>query len=390
MVANICAPDRKYAVFKLLRLILASLCLATFVFHFSVSAQTPEGVGTLSNVIGKVEILRSGKTIPAEKDFVLLETDELITHDKTAVKIVFNDGSNLMAFQNARVKIAEYKIKAKGNEANDVKSAIDVVKGKVRFFVKPQEETDSEKGTTDAKFKTSNSVMGIRGTSGFIDASVPGNTQIIVTTGTVQVTSIADPSKSVLVPANKFTEVVGKKAPTFPKAIPPVILNRLNSDAAAVDPNFKSKETSPKKGGETNKNGPQQKNNEKNTQGGETGSTTPAIGGSETAASSGGAAAPAPTEVSSATTDQRKQVFNPDGTSTVISTNSSLNDLLVNQGNSLVRPTSTGDYDPIKNALQQVSALTNQINRQINTIIQTTAVPQEKTVNININNPNLP
>jgi FecR protein len=383
MVANICDPNLRYAVFKLLRLILAALCLATFVFYFSSYAQAPEGIGTLSNVIGKVEILRSGKTLTAEKGFVLLETDELITFDKTAVKIVFNDGSSLMAFQNARVKVAEYKIKAKGNDTNDVKSAIDVVKGKVRFFVKPQEESDSATGKTDAKFKTSNSVMGIRGTSGFIDASVPGNTQIIVTTGTVQVTSIADPSKSVLVPANRFTEVVGNKAPTLPKAIPPIILNKLNSDATAVDPNYKKNEGS----SNSNKNNQQQKNDRKKKQDGTTGSTSPtgSNGGTDTAGAS------SPTEVTSGTTDQRKQVFNPDGTSAVISTNSSLNDLLVTQGNSPVRPTSYGDYDPIKNSLQEVSALTNQINRQISTIIQTVTVPQtQKTVNILINNPNLP
>ena len=380
MIANICDPKRSYTVFKLLRLILASLYLATFVFHFSTYAQTPEGIGSLSNVIGKVEIIRSGKTLTGEKGFVLLETDELVTFDKTAVKIVFNDGSNLMAFQNARVKVAEYKIKAKGNDANDVKSAIDVVKGKVRFFVKPQDDTDSG-AKTDAKFKTSNSVMGIRGTSGFIDASVPENTQIIVTTGTVQVTSIADPSKSVLVPANQFTEVVGNKAPTLPKAIPPVILNKLNSDAAAVDPDYKKNEGTSKKG-DSNKNNQQQKNDGKNKQGNETGSNSPTGAAAGTEASS---------EINSGTTDQRKQVFNPDGTSTVVSTNSSLNDLLVNQGNAPVRPTSYGDYDPIKNSLQQITDLTNQINRQINTIIQTVTVPQtQKTVNIIITNPNLP
>ncbi len=379
MVANICDLNRRHADFKLLRFILESLCLAIFVFHFSSYAQTPEGIGALSNLIGKVDILRSGKTLTGEKGFVLLETDEIVTYDKTAVKIIFNDGSNLMAFQNAKVKVAEYKIKAKGNDANDVKSAIDVVKGKVRFFVKPQEETDSG-AKTDAKFKTSNSVMGIRGTSGFIDASVPGNTQIIVTTGTVQVTSIADPSKSVLVPANKFTEVVGKKAPTLPKAIPPIILNKLNSDASAVDPNYKKDEGASKKG-DSNKNNQQQKNKK----GGETGSTNPSgtTGGTEANAAS--------TEVTSGTTEQRKQVFSPDGTSTVVSTNNSLNDLLVSQGNNSVRPTSYGDYDPIKNSLQQVNDLTNKINRQIDTIIQTNTVSQtQKTVNILINNPNLP
>ena len=387
MVANIYAQNRRNTFSKLLRLILLSLCIATFVFPFSCFAQTSEGIGKLTNVIGKVEVVRSGKTLTAEKDFVLQETDELVTYDKTALKITFNDGSNLMVFQNARIKLAEFKIKAKAENVNDVKSAIDIVKGKVRFFVKPQEEADSGTGKTDAKFKTSNSVMGIRGTSGFIDASVPGNTQIVVTTGTVQVTSIADPSKSVVVPANLFTEVVGNKSPTVPKPVPPAVLNKLNADAAAVDPNFKQNESKIKNKNQQNNN--QQQNNEgKGKQGNESGSTTPngSSGDQKTVGTSSGSA-----EINSAVTDQRKQIFNPDGTSTVISTNSNLNDLLVTQGNISVRPTSYGDIDPIKNSLQQVTDITNLINRQVNSIIQTVTTSQtQKTVNINVSSPSLP
>ncbi|APJ03963.1 hypothetical protein AXG55_08605 [Silvanigrella aquatica] len=359
--------------------------MATFVLHLSAFAQSSEGIATLSNIIGKVDVVRSGKTITAEKGFVLLETDELITYDKTAAKIVFNDGSNLMAFQNARVKVVEYKIKAKSENTNDVKSAIDVIKGKVRFFVKPQDDSDAEAGKTDAKFKTSNSVMGIRGTSGFIDASVPNNTQIIVTSGLVQVTSIDDPSKSVLVPANKFTEVVGRRPPTLPKAVPPIILNKLNSDASTVDPNFKNNEKSGKNENTPNKNN--QNNQSPSKQGNESGSTTPsgAPGGLA------GTTNNSQDEITSAVIDQRKTVFNPDGTSGVISTNSSLNALLESQGNTTVRPTSTGDFDPIKKSLDQVNTTTTQINRQISSIIQTVATPQvQKSITIIINNPNLP
>lgn len=371
MVADVYDPNCRYVVFKLLRLILAPLYLATFVFHFSSSAQAPQGIGRLSHVIGKVEVLRSDETLTVEKDFVLFETDEVITFDKTAVKIVFYDGSNLMAFQNATVKVAEYKIKAKGGGVNDVKSDIDIVKGKVRFFVKPQEKNKARTGKTDAKFKTSNSVMEIHGTSGFIDASVSENTQIIVTTGSVQVTSIADPSKSVVVPANQFTEVFGNKAPTIPKEIPPVNLNKLNSDAVVVDPNYKKNEELSKKEGDSKKDEQQKKNDEMAKHGSETGSTTSLVG--DTVFSR---------EINSATIDQRKQVFHPDGTSTIVSTDNSLNELLVSQGNTSVRPTSYGDYDPIKNSLQQVSSLTNQISRQINTIIQTNTTSQ---INIMIN-----
>ncbi len=375
MAASINNPNRRNTIYKLLRVILLSIAFATVVsphFIYSQNQNTAPGIGKIANIIGKIDILRGGKTIPGEKDAVIFETDELQTYDKTAVKLLFNDGSNLMAFQNAHIKLIEYKIKAKTESVNDVKSAIDVVKGKVRFFVKPQ-ESEAENGKTDAKFKTSNSVMGIRGTSGFIDASIPGNTQVIVTTGTVQVTSIADPSKSVVVAANLYTEIVGNRAPTIPKVIPPAILNKLNSDAKALDPNFKIED---------------KRNNNKNNQGKESGSTGSPNKENKLGSEKSNSSSP---EIASGVTEQRKIVFNPDGSSTVISTNSSLNDLLVSQGNNSLRPKSYADYDPIKNSLQQISDITSQLNRQIDKIVQTsTAYQLNKNISIIVNSPSTP
>ncbi|WP_158999673.1 FecR family protein [Pigmentibacter ruber] len=372
MLINVDNPVLNNIYIKIIRVILLFLAFATLInpkFSYSQSQSAPAGIGKIANIIGKIDIIRSGKNMPGEKDSILYETDEIQTYDKTAVKLLFNDGSNIMAFQNAHLKLIEYKIKQKAEAVNDVKSAIDVVKGKVRFFVKPQ-ESENETGKVDAKFKTSNSVMGIRGTSGFIDASIPGNTQVIVTTGTVQVTSLADPSKSVVVAANLYTEIVGNKAPTLPKAIPPAILNKLNSDAKALDPNFRLDD----------------KRNNNTPPGKESGSTnTPGnkLGNDKSANVS--------PEINSGVTEQRKIIFNPDGSNSVVSTNSALNDLLVSQGNNSLRPRSYADYDPIKNSLQQISDITSQLNRQISQIIQTnTSYIINKNITINVNSPSSP
>lgn len=373
MVEIIGHPNHRNIIHKLLRVILLSITFATFVLPsvtFAQNTNAPAEIGKISNIIGKIDILRNGKTLLGEKDSVVLETDELQTYEKTAVKIIFNDGSNLMAFQNAHIKLIEYKIKGKAENVSDVKSAIDVVKGKVRFFVKPQ-QNENVSGKVDAKFKTSNSVMGIRGTSGFIDASIPGNTQVIITTGTVEVTSLADPSKSVVVAANLFTEITGNRAPTIPRNIPPAILNKLNADAKALDPNFKIEE---------------RKN--QNIQDQESGSTGTPEKESQVVDNNKD---PVPADVTGESSEQRKIIFNPDGSSTVISTNSALNDLLVSQGNSSLRPTSYGDYDPIKNSLQQVTNASNQINKQIQQIIQNnTAYQINKSITIIVNTPSTP
>ncbi|KAB8033311.1 FecR family protein [Fluviispira multicolorata] len=342
---------RQYMAILLSRLILQLFLIATLAFDFPIFPQSLEVIGKLANIIGKAEVVRSGKTLPAEKNMPIFETDDLITYDKTAIKIEFNDGSNLMAFQDAKIKISEYRIKAKGKDSSDLKSAIEVIKGKVRFFVKPQEDAK-----VDAKYKTSNSVMGIRGTSGFIDTSSVGNTQIIITTGTVEVTSLADPTKSVVVPANKYTEVIENRPPTQPKTAPPMIINRLNAEATMVDPNFKeSEKPAPKPEGAPKKK-------EENPSSGSNDGKPPS--------------------------SEKKQVFNTDGTSTVVSTNNSLNDVLVSQGNQQLRPSNITDFEPIKNTLKEVSSISDQINRQINTIIDTSAgFEKTKNITVNVNSP---
>lgn len=367
MVARVITASLKYVAYSQVRLNLVRLGIATYVLFFVVLAHGLEGIGKLSNIIGKVSVVRSGQMFPADKDFILYETDELVTYEKTAAKILFHDGSSIMAFQNAHLKLIEYKIKPRSQTTQDVESAIDVIKGKVRFFVKPQEETEDQAGKTDAKFKTPNSVMGIRGTSGFIDATFEGNTQVIVLTGVVEVTSLSDPSKSVFVPANRFSEIVGNKAPSFPKAIPPMILNRLNTDAATLDPNIKREEEKYKKG-----------NNNENKPGNESGSNNSSSKYKESAAAN------------SDISEQKKQVFNPDGSSAVVSTNNSLNELLVKQGNPTLRPTSYGNYEPIKKSLEKSTNLSDKINKQVENVVQTVTTPQIRSVNIIVNTPTLP
>lgn len=198
------------------------------------TAFADDSIGTLGSVVGKASVLRGGETIKATKGMKVFATDSLITSEKTAVKIIFNEGGTFIAFENANVKIEEYKVKSEGSEVS-LKSAFNIAKGKVRFFVKPQPN-----GKNDVKYKTTNAVMGIRGTSGFIDATTPGQTQLVVLTGKVEVTNPVDPSKSVMVPPNFMTSVVGKDLPTKPIEAPPTLLSSLNVEASKADTSVSS------------------------------------------------------------------------------------------------------------------------------------------------------
>lgn len=197
----------------------------------STSAEAAQPVGTLSKILGTVKIVRGKQTIKAKTGAEVFETDTLITEAKSAAKVLFKDGSSFMAMENAQFKLDEYKIKGTGNDVS-LKSAISVGKGVVRFFVKPR----TGQGKNDASFKTTNAVMGIRGTSGFIDNSVPSKTKVVVLTGKVEVASPFAPGKAVMVIPNHVTEVIANNPPSAPVKAPENLVSSLSSEASRVEP----------------------------------------------------------------------------------------------------------------------------------------------------------
>lgn len=249
----------------------ASLFMAvvmTLMVFASETAWAKSAVGKLGALIGKAHIVRDGAKIPAKKGMEVFATDALVTEPKAVVKIEFTDGGMFMAFENSSVTIEEYDVKRQGDKLS-LKSAFDIAKGKVRFFVKPGENRQN-----DATYKTKNAVMGIRGTSGFIETS-GDKTQLVVTTGKVEVKNPINPAQSVLVPANHVTEVLGNRMPTQPKAASPELLQNLsrsessaagqeNSRGAGAEDEPKDGESAPGEpgaepsGGEANPDEPKQ------------------------------------------------------------------------------------------------------------------------------------
>lgn len=224
----------------LLPLILSS---AVMLLQPDMSKGAEPPIGKLDNIIGEVAVIRAGKTLATKdvkKGMPVYATDRLITKGKATAKITFLEGTkesgSFIAFENSDFKIEEYKSQKEGDKVS-LKSAFDIAKGKVRFFVKPEANKK-----IDAKYKTKNAVMGIRGTSGVIDATDPNKTQLVVMTGKVEVSNPLDPSKSVMVPANQMTSVDAGKPPAPPKPAGDLIL-KLNSETNAVDPGASSKET---------------------------------------------------------------------------------------------------------------------------------------------------
>ena len=188
----------------------------------TVWAQNDKHVGTIANKIGKASIIRGGKEIPAKRGMKIYATDVLKTQARTAVKLQFVDGGTIMAFQGTKMSIDEYQVKGKGNNSS-LKSKFKIATGKIRFFVKPRQDKSKVKAT----FRTANAVMGIRGTSGYIDVSKRGKTQLIVLTGKVAVANVKTPGTSILVSKNKMTDIVGTRKPTPARSAPANLVQNL-------------------------------------------------------------------------------------------------------------------------------------------------------------------
>lgn len=250
-------PDRSLGLgctFRMVTSIVAMVMAVVFV-SWPARAWAKEAVGKVGALIGEAHIIRGGQKLPAKKGLEVFSTDSLQTAPKAVVKIQFTDGGSVMAFENSTMTIEQYDVKRQGDKIT-LKSAIDIAKGKVRFFVKP-----GPNRSNDASFKSKNAVMGIRGTSGFIQTS-GGKTQLVVMTGKVEFKNPANPSAAVLVQANQVSEVMGSGAPTKPAAASPQFIRSLSANGdSTVAPGGEDDQ-----GGEGSQDDKQKSDDEKKTE----------------------------------------------------------------------------------------------------------------------------
>lgn len=256
-IGPLAQPDRSLGLGRTFRMVtsIVAMVMAVVVFSWPARAWAKEAVGKVGALIGEAHIIRGGQKLPAKKGLEVFSTDSLQTAPKAVVKIQFTDGGSVMAFENSTMTIEQYDVKRQGDKIT-LKSAIDIAKGKVRFFVKP-----GPNRSNDASFKSKNAVMGIRGTSGFIQTS-GGKTQLVVMTGKVEFKNPANPSAAVLVQANQVSEVMGSGAPTKPAAASPQFIRILSANGdSTVAPGGEDEQ-----GGEASQDDKQKSDDEKKTE----------------------------------------------------------------------------------------------------------------------------
>lgn len=179
-------------------------------------------VGKIENIIGEGIVFDGKNYASIQKNMLIRITDIITTKQKSLIKIIFFDGSNIVLYENSELKINEYHIVKEENNKS-IKSVIDNIKGKVRFFIKPKENAKN-----DVQLKTSNAVMGIRGTEGYIVTTGAEQTQLVVTKGAVEFSNPSTPNILQVVNENEWGQVIANAPPPPPEPITPELFDALD------------------------------------------------------------------------------------------------------------------------------------------------------------------
>jgi hypothetical protein len=166
-----------------------------------------EPAAMVTNLIGSAKVTRASTRLPLQKGTLLFAADTLAIGPNSALKLQFTDGSSTTLTQETEILLEDAKVRPDSG----LDATVNVLKGKVRFFVKPKPVSNK------VTFRTSNAVMGVRGTSGVIAFS-NGRSELFVTTGAVEVSSaLAKGSAPINVAAGYATAVLKSAAPTAPR-----------------------------------------------------------------------------------------------------------------------------------------------------------------------------
>jgi tetratricopeptide (TPR) repeat protein len=199
--------------------------LAVFVPTAFAQEEQAAPIAELASATGKVSVLRSGEKISGSRGMKLFASDQLMTGSNSAAKILFADGSNFVVMQESSIEVEAYWTEAHAAKTT-INSVFNVVRGKARFFFKPRD------GGHEGTVKTANAIMGVRGTSFFVDTVKEKETELVVLTGTVAVHNPKKPDEEVLVKEKQTTSISFEKAPLPPTATKKEVVAQLEEQAS--------------------------------------------------------------------------------------------------------------------------------------------------------------
>jgi hypothetical protein len=178
------------------------LTFLIFTFSFSLSAQTK--VAVVKIIRGEVELIDLGKPKKLKIDDWVQNGNIVKTADKSFVKLIFTDKSQMNIGPNSEMKIESF-----GGSDSGV---IDLVKGKIRSQVTKDYLQMKDKNKSKLFIKTSNAVMGVRGTD-FMVSTNGINTSAILFEGEIVFNKLEGRGE---ISSQKLEDIVDRGVRIFP------------------------------------------------------------------------------------------------------------------------------------------------------------------------------
>ena len=185
---------------------------------------------TGNDYVGKVMSLK-GRAFVQKKDSGFkklnirdqLEAGDLIkTSYKAKVKIIFKDKSIIYVAPKSQFRIEQYKYDSEKQERSSV---LNLFSGRVKLFV-----AKMSLKKRDFKVKTETATVGVRGTEFVVSTENIGESEILVLSGSVEVTNPLDAShKSILLEKNDIVKSIGELPITSPSKVSKKDLERLTA-----------------------------------------------------------------------------------------------------------------------------------------------------------------
>ena len=139
------------------------LATLAFLILFSTTLLAQSKVAVVKLLRGEADVLTLGKTTKLKVDDWVESGSTIKTAEKSFVKLIFIDKSQMNVGPNSEMKIESYTGKDSG--------VIDLVKGKIRSQVTKDYLQMKDKDKSKLFIKTQNAVMGVRGTDFMISTN---------------------------------------------------------------------------------------------------------------------------------------------------------------------------------------------------------------------------
>ncbi len=176
--------------------------LICMLFTLSAFAQTKVAVVKL--IRGEADVLTLGKTTKLKVDDWVEAGAVVKTAEKSFVKLIFTDKSQMNVGPNSEMKIESFSGKDSG--------VIDLVKGKIRSQVTKDYLQMKDKDKSKLFIKTQNALMGVRGTD-FMISTNGINTSTVLFEGEIVFNKLEDRGE---LSSSKMEEIVEKGVRMFP------------------------------------------------------------------------------------------------------------------------------------------------------------------------------